>query len=88
MRILNIIFKLSDKKIIFLDKIEKTGNYIGPLMLILLSISYAIKNVNQTLTVLIGSFSLIVMSLYLILIVYQYLRRKYLLWGKIDETSK
>ncbi|WP_424555721.1 hypothetical protein [Streptococcus agalactiae] len=88
MRILNIIFKLSDKKIIFLDKIEKTGNYITPLMLILLSISYAIKNVNQTLTVLIGGFSLIVMSLYLILSVYQYLRRKYLLWGKVDETRK
>lgn len=54
MKILNIIFKLSDKKVIFLDKIEKAGNHIAPLMLILLIISYAIKNVNQTLRLIVN----------------------------------
>ncbi|VHF50541.1 Uncharacterised protein [Streptococcus pyogenes] len=40
MKILDIIFNLSDRKMIFLENVEKLGGYIVPFTLIILSVAY------------------------------------------------
>lgn len=88
MKILNVVFKPSEKKAAFLDKIEQTGEFIVLLMLILLSISYAIKNFSLFWALVVGGFSLIIIYVYVIIIVYQYLRYQYLIWEKEHKIKK
>ncbi|VGT06556.1 Uncharacterised protein [Streptococcus pyogenes] len=40
MKILDIIFNLSDRKMIFLENVEKLGGYIVPFTLILFGLLY------------------------------------------------
>lgn len=80
MIILDIIFEISDKNIIFLEKFKKSGDYIIPIILVLLGISYALITPYPFWATVLGGISLVVICIYLILIAYLYLRHRYLLW--------
>ncbi|WP_254596183.1 hypothetical protein [Streptococcus pyogenes] len=82
MKILDIIFNLSDRKMIFLENVEKLGGYIVPFTLIILSVAYNFRHPYPIWAAVLGGISLIVIFIYFILIVYLYLRYRYLVWKK------
>ncbi|HEQ4590174.1 TPA: hypothetical protein VM006_000837 [Streptococcus pyogenes] len=87
MKILDIIFNLSDRKMIFLENVEKLGGYIVPFTLIILSVAYNFRYPYPIWAAVLGGISLIVIFIYFILIVYLYLRYRYLVWKKIPEIK-
>ncbi|HHS3496286.1 TPA: hypothetical protein ACTHCS_000679 [Streptococcus pyogenes] len=96
MKILDIIFNLYDRKMIFLENVEKLGGYIVPFTLIILSVAYNFRHPYPIWAAVLGGISLIVIFIYFILIVifiyfilivYLYLRYRYLVWKKIPEIK-
>lgn len=87
MKTLDIIFNLSDRKMIFLENVEKLGGYIVPFTLIFLSVAYNFRHPYPIWAAVLGGISLIVIFIYFILIVYLYLRYRYLVWKKIPEIK-
>nr|WP_243406642.1 hypothetical protein [Streptococcus dysgalactiae] len=85
MKILDIIFNLSDRKMIFLENVEKLGGYIVPFSLIILSVAYNFRHPYPIWAAVLGGISLIVIFIYFILIVYLYLRYSYLVWKKYQK---
>ncbi|QCK24866.1 Uncharacterised protein [Streptococcus pyogenes] len=87
MKTLDIIFNLSDRKMIFLENVENLGGYIVPFTLIILSVAYNFRHPYPIWAAVLGGISLIVIFIYFILIVYLYLRYRYLVWKKIPEIK-
>ncbi len=85
MKILDIIFNLYDRKMIFLENVEKLGGYIVPFTLIILSVAYNFRHPYPIWAAVLGGISLIVIFIYFILIVYLYLRYRYLVWKKYQK---
>lgn len=82
MKILETIFKISDKKIMYLDKIKRSVESIIPLILILLGVAYALTSSYPFFASILGGLSLIVIYLYLIILTFLYLYYRYLMRKK------
>ncbi|VGW08455.1 Uncharacterised protein [Streptococcus pyogenes] len=68
MKILDIIFNLSDRKMIFLENVEKLGGYIVPFTLIILSVAYNFRHPYPIWAAVLGGISLIVIFILFIYI--------------------